>query len=63
MVAREISKHFKEKPFDLVTHAGDIAYADLGTNGRGEIQAIWDVLQRQVEPYAKHVPYMGISIL
>jgi phosphodiesterase/alkaline phosphatase D-like protein len=60
MVAREITKHFKERPFDIVSHAGDIAYADFGTNGRGEIQAVYDVLQRQIEPYAKFVPYMGL---
>lgn len=60
LVAGFISEEFKKNPFDMVSHAGDLAYADLGTNGRGEFQYIWDVLQRQVEPYASRVPYMVV---
>jgi len=60
LVSGFISDEFKKKPFDMVSHAGDFAYADLGTNGIGEIQYIWDVLQRQIEPFASRVPYMAV---
>jgi len=43
-------------PYDLVVHAGDIAYA--GTGGTWEFEYFWDLFFRQVEPFASRVPYM-----
>ena len=59
LVSKEIEYHYKKEPFDLVTHVGDIVYADLGSNGKYEFQRLWDLFQRQLEPYASRVPYMG----
>jgi acid phosphatase type 7 len=33
----------------------------MGTNGKGEAQSIYDLFQRQIEPYAARVPYMVLS--
>jgi acid phosphatase type 7 len=61
VVSKELEYHFKKEPFDLVTHVGDVAYADLGSNGKYEFQVVYDLFQRQVEPYASQVPYMVTS--
>ena len=43
-------------PFDLIVHAGDIAYA--GTGATREFEGIWDLWGRQVQPLASVIPYM-----
>jgi len=49
--------YFNEnKQFDLIVHVGDISYA--GTSDKGELELIWDMFGRQVEPLSNHIPYM-----
>lgn len=44
-------------PYNLVVHAGDIAYA--GTGKTWEFEFFWDLFFRQIEPYAAKIPYMA----
>lgn len=55
-VSFQLSQDDLVKPYELVVHAGDIAYA--GTGKTWEFEFMWDLFGRQVEVYADHVPYM-----
>lgn len=55
-VSFQISQDDLVTPYELVVHAGDIAYA--GTGKTWEFEFMWDLFGRQVEVYADHVPYM-----
>jgi hypothetical protein len=55
-VAFQIDSDNQASPYDLVVHAGDIAYG--GTGRTYEFEFIWDLFGRQIEPYASEVPYM-----
>ena len=55
-VAHQIISDNQVTPYDLVVHAGDVAYA--GTGRTWEFEYFWDLFFRQVEPYASRIPYM-----
>lgn len=51
-----IQDTFRFGLFDLIVHAGDIAYA--GTGSKREFESIWDLWGNQVAPLASFTPYM-----
>jgi len=55
-VAKQLEEDNKKYNFDMIVHAGDIAYA--GTSSGGEIEETWDVWSNLVAPVASVVPYM-----
>jgi hypothetical protein len=61
LVQRAINAHFTQRPYDMNILIGDICYADLGSNGRRELQSLWDAYQNQVEHVAKSAPWMVTS--
>jgi hypothetical protein len=55
-VAFQVLQDNQKTPYDLVIHAGDIAYG--GTGKTWEFEFLWDLFGRQVDPYASYIPYM-----
>ena len=57
----------KKLPFHALMHVGDIAYASVAMtttvspihdHGDGEVELVWDIWERQVEPLAANIPYI-----
>lgn len=61
LVQKFINQHFDERPYDMNIVIGDIVYADFGSNGKRELQVLWDIYQNLVEHVAKRVPFMVVS--
>lgn len=57
-VSEQIEAADKVKPFDMVYHVGDLAYAGVSSGDVGEIEYVWDLWCHQIEPTASHIPYM-----
>lgn len=55
-VAFHIAQDNHVTPYDLVVHAGDIAYG--GTGHSWEFEFFWDLYGRQTEQFAAGAPYM-----
>ena len=64
-VFRALERSHASVPFDFVIHQGDISYAGIDTavpalniSSDDELEYIWDLFGRQIEPLAKIIPWM-----
>jgi len=56
-VTKWLIEEHNQKPFDVILHVGDIAYA--GTGSDREIEPIWDDYMNQIQPLASILPYQA----
>lgn len=47
MVSKMITNHNQEKSYDFVFLTGDIAYAGMSSQQKGEVEPIWDLFGEQ----------------
>ncbi len=48
----------KKHRFDFSLLVGDVAYAGISSEEKGELEPIWNLYGNQIEPLASVVPYM-----